>query len=253
MAINALIIDDESSSRDALAAKLRKCAPDVVLAGMAQNATEGLEMIHRLKPELVFLDIEMPVMNGFSMLEHLDEIPFEVVFTTAYDQYAITAFRFSALNYLLKPIDVEELEKTMAQFRRKKEKQNQGIGSDQLQFLLQTMKTAGGLIQKLALPTAEGFQMVSISEITRLQSDSNYTLFFLAGGKPLMVSRTMKEYEEMLEEYNFFRVHNSHIINLQHMQRYVKGEGGYVVMNDGTTIEVSVRRKPGFLQKLTRL
>ena len=252
MNIRSIIIDDEKKSREALEEKIKKFCPDVEIVATAENAQQGMEAISKLQPELVFLDIEMPVTNGFSMLEKINALNFEVIFTTAYDQYAIKAIRFSALDYLLKPIDAEELQKAIEQYKKKKEKPGPLHPLEQFRFLMESMKTANDPFNKLALPTSDGFHMVYIKDIIRLQSDSNYTTFYLQGGKSLVVSKTMKEYEEMLEEYHFFRVHNSHIINLHLMNKYIKGEGGYVIMEDGSSIEVSTRRKQAFLQKLAK-
>lgn len=250
--IRAILVDDEAQSREALSAKLKRNCPQVVLLEQCASAGEGIEAIARHTPDLVFLDIEMPVMNGFSMLETIGNISFDVIFTTAYDQYAIRAIRFSALDYLLKPVDVEELKQAVAQHEERIRQRQTPAPQHQLAALLQDFRAVQGGHNKIALPTSDGYQLVQVREIVRVESDNNYCVFYFSEGKKFVVSRTLKEYEELLEEYNFCRVHNSHLVNMQYVNRYMKGEGGYVIMDDGTSIEVSVRRKPAFLQQLTR-
>jgi len=244
--INAIIIDDERHSCDALKMLLEKCCSQVQVSAMCYSAEEGIKKIHELKPQLVFLDIEMPHMNGFQMLEQLPAINFEIIFTTSYDQYAITAFKFSALDYLLKPVDREELEKAI----QKVSKKITPPVSQQLEILLQKINQPAIIIQKIALPTMQGLEFVPVDSIINCSSNNNYTEFFLADKKRLLVSRTLKEVEDMLADHSFLRVHNSHVVNVNAITRYVKGEGGYLVMTDGSTVDVSRSRKDLLLQKL---
>lgn len=244
--INAIIIDDERHSCDALKMLLDKCCKDVQVVAVCYSAEEGIKKINELKPQLIFLDIEMPHMNGFQMLEQLHSIDFEIIFTTSYDQYAITAFKFSALDYLLKPIDREELQKAVEKVSRK----ISPPVSQQLEILLQKINQPAITIQRIALPTMQGLEFVPVDSIISCSSSNNYTEFFLGDKKKLLVSRTLKEVEDMLADHSFLRVHNSHVVNLNAITRYVKGEGGYLVMTDGSTVDVSRSRKELLMQKL---
>ena len=244
--LRAIIIDDERHSCDALQMLLDKCCTQVQVAAICHSANEGLKKIIELRPDLIFLDIEMPYMNGFQMLEQLPAINFEIIFTTSYDQYAITAFKFSALDYLLKPVDREELEKALQKVSKKI---NPPV-SQQLEILLQKINQPTLAIQRIALPTMQGLEFVPVESIISCSSSNNYTEFFLKDKKKLLVSRTLKETEDMLADHSFIRVHNSHIVNLNAITRYVKGEGGYLVMADGSTVDVSRSRKELLMQKL---
>ena len=205
-----------------------------------------MKAIKEQQPQIVFLDIEMPKMNGFEMLEKLSEIHFEIIFTTSYDQYAIKAIRFSALDYLLKPIDREELQRAV---QKVTQRLHQPL-PQQLEILLQKLHQPVSSIQKLALPTMEGLQMVDVNSIISCASDSNYTLFLLKNKQKLIASRTLKDIEEMLEEYSFLRVHHSYLVNLNEVNKYIRGEGGYLIMSDDSTVDVSRSRKETLLKKL---
>jgi two-component system LytT family response regulator len=244
--IKAIIIDDEIHCRKTLAMLLKEYCPGVEVIEQCSDAESGLATIQRMKPDLVFLDIEMPNMNGFEMLEKLPEIQFEIIFTTSYDQYAIKAIRFSALDYLLKPVDREELQKAV---QKVTQRQNHQL-PQQLEILLQKIQKPASSIQKIALPTMDGLQMVSVDSIISCASDSNYTIFLLKNKQKLIASRTLKEIEEMLEEHSFLRVHHSYMINLNEVNKYIKGEGGYLIMSDDSTVDVSRSRKEMLLKKL---
>lgn len=244
--IKAIIIDDEIHCRKTLGMLLKEYCPDVQVTEECDEAASGLAAIQKLKPDLVFLDIEMPKMNGFEMLEKLPEINFEIIFTTSYDQYAIKAIRFSALDYLLKPVDREELQKAVQKVIQRLHHPL----PQQLEILLQKLHQPVSPIQKIALPTMEGLQMIAVDSIISCASDSNYTVFLLKNKQKLIVSRTLKEVEEMLEEYSFLRVHNSYLVSLNEIDKYVKGEGGYLVMTDGSAIDVSRSKKEALLNKL---
>lgn len=244
--INAIIIDDERHSCDALKMLLDKCCPQIQVTGICHSGAEGIKKINELKPELIFLDIEMPYMNGFQMLELIPKIDFEIIFTTSYDQYAIKAFKFSALDYLLKPVDREELEKAVQKISKKVNP----VIPQQLEILLQKLNQPSVPVQRIALPTMQGLEFVPVESIIRCSSSNNYTEFFLTDKKRLLVSRTLKEVEDMLAEHSFLRVHHSHIVNLNAITRYVKGEGGYLIMADGSTVDVSRSRKEELMKKL---
>ncbi|MBK7665883.1 MAG: response regulator transcription factor [Sphingobacteriaceae bacterium] len=189
----------------------------------------------------------MPFKNGFSLLEKVKNPEFEVIFTTAYNDYAIKAIKFSALDYLLKPIEVDELKAAIAKLERIEKNSNTKIKSDAIDLLLANLK---GKSAKIAVPTFDGLQMLNAEDIIKCVANESYTQIYLVGGQKIMVSRLLKEYEELLENYNFFRIHNSTLINLKHVTKYVKGEGGYVVMSDGESCEVSRRKKNELLSKL---
>lgn len=244
--IRAVIVDDEQNSSEALEILLKESCPYVQILANCNSAELALEKIPRLKPDLIFLDIEMPNINGFQLLERLPEKNFEVIFTTSYDQYAVKAFKFSALDYLLKPIDRDELEQAV----QKLEKPVQHNLTEQLTILMQRISQPPSAFQKIALPTMQGLELVPVSSIISCTSNNNYTEFILSDKRKILVSRTLKDVEEMLHDYSFVRVHNSHIINLNAVTRYVKGEGGYLIMSDGSTIDVSRGKKELLMQKL---
>lgn len=243
--INAIIVDDEPYCCEMLSLLLQKYCPEVNVVSICLSGTQAIEDIQKRNPQLVFLDIEMPQMSGFDLLQKLPEINFQIIFTTSYDQYAIKAIRFSALDYLLKPIDEEELQSAV----KKTIKNLLPSVPSQLEVLLQKMKPSFAN-PKIALPTLEGLQMVPVNNIISCNSDSNYTVFSLKGKQKIVVSRTLKEMEELLEEYSFIRVHHSHLINLNEISKYVRGEGGYLLMSDGSNINVSKSKKEFLLKKL---
>lgn len=244
--IKAIIIDDERHCSDTLHMLLDEYCPEVMVIGEYASAMAGLEAIGKTKPNLIFLDIEMPLMNGFQLLEQFNQIPFAVIFTTGYDHYAVKAFRFSALDYLLKPVDAEELQKAV----QKAVQQLKPPLPQQLEVLLQKLSHPATNIHKIAIPTMDGLQMIALNAIISCASDSNYTTFFLEHHQKLTASQTLKEVEAVLEEHTFLRVHNSYLVNLNKVVKYVKGMGGYLLMSDGNTIDVSRSRKDALLKKL---
>ena len=244
--LKAIIIDDEPYCCEILAAMLESDCPDVAIVNICNNANDALIAIKQKSPDLVFLDVEMPKMNGFEMLEQLPAINFHLIFTTSYDQYALKAIRFSAIDYLLKPIDREELKKAVEKVRQR----IQVPLPQQLEILMQKIKHPSNPVNKIALPTMEGLQMIPIETIISCESDDNYTTLKLKSGKKLLVTRSLKEIEESLEQHSFIRVHRSHLVNLNEIEKYIKGEGGYLVMSDGTTIDVARNKKEMLLKKL---
>lgn len=243
----AIIIDDEKESIYILQVLLNTYCPEIAVVATCASGNEGIQAIQIHQPHLVFLDIEMPQMNGFSMLEKLGEYSFEVIFVTAYNQYAIKAFKFSAFDYLLKPIDAEDLLKTVQKWKNKKANPNP---LEQFQHLLQSLKNPISSIQKMVIPTADGFQFVKIDDIIRLETAGNFTVFHLNGKTQLISTQILKEWEDTLQNHSFFRIHNSHIINLQYIKKYIKGDNGQVIMEDGTSLDISRRRKEEFLAKM---
>lgn len=248
--IKAIIIEDELRGRNALAKMLDTFDDKLVLLGMAENAETGKQLIADLKPDLVFLDIEMPHKNGFDLLAETQGKKFEVIFTTAYNQYAIKAFKFSAIDYLLKPIDLDELERAIDKAIERMNSHKRNDANLGIDVLLQNIKNLSSNGNKIALPTLDGLVFVPIKDIIRCESDANYTQFFILNEKPLVISKTLKEFEDMLETHDFVRVHHSHLINMLHIKRYIKGEGGIIVMIDNSEVEVSRRKKELFLEKL---
>ena len=244
--IKTIIVDDERHSCDALKMLLEKCCSQVQVIATCYSGAEAIEAINEQNPQLIFLDIEMPHMNGFQMLEQIPEINFEIIFTTSYDQYAITAFKFSALDYLLKPVDREELQKAV----EKVSKKINPVIPEQLQILLQKINQPAVQVQRIALPTMQGLEFIHVDSIIRCCASNNYTEFYLNNKTKLLVSRTLKDVEDMLTDHAFLRVHNSHIVNVNAITRYVKGEGGYLVMSDGASVDVSRSRKDLLMQRL---
>ena len=244
--IKAIIVDDEPHCCEVLQILLQRYCPEVDVIATCHSGEKALESIALLKPQLVFLDIEMPRMNGFEMLEKSKEISFELIFTTSYNQYAIKAIRFCALDYLLKPVDREELQ---AAVNRVQQKLARPL-SQQLEILLQKINQGSSSVQRIALPTMEGLQLVPVHEIISCASSSNYTIFHLKGKEKITVSRTLKEMEEMLEDHSFLRVHHSFLVNLNEISRYVRGEGGYLVMSDGSSVDVSRSKKETLLRRI---
>jgi len=244
--ITATIVDDEPFCCESLATLLERYCPAVKVLDICYSASAALQSIQQHPPNILFLDIEMPHMNGFELLEKLPEINFQLIFTTSFDQYAIKAIQFSALDYLLKPIEREELQKAV-------QKVVHGMHHplpQQIEILLQKLSHPTIAVNKIAIPTMEGLQMIFVESVISCTSDSNYTILHLKNKQKITASRTLKEIEEMLEDYSFARVHHSYLVNLNEIEKYIKGEGGYLVMSDGTTIDVSRSRKEMLLKKL---
>lgn len=239
--ITALIIDDEPGARKTLRDLLAALAPEIQLLDEASNVADGIALINRYAPELVFLDVQMPDGTGFDLLSNLHEINFKTIFVSAFDSFAITAFKYSAVDYLLKPVDATELLRAIEKLKAPDEQPNQKI-----KVLLGNRKA----IEKIALPSVEELFFVKPDEIIRCQSDNNYTRFFLKSGQNILVCKTLKDYEELLEPLGFFRIHKSDLINLQYLKKYKRGEGGMVTLDDGTQLEVSRRRKDDFLRAI---
>ncbi|NOY49570.1 MAG: response regulator transcription factor [Chlorobi bacterium] len=239
--IASVIIDDELQSRNALRNILIDYCADVDILGEADNAEEGIKIIRETKPELVFLDINMPDQNGFQLLESIGNIKFHVVFVTAYDQYAIKAIKFSALDYILKPIDPQQIIDSVNKLKSLQPRNRQV--AERISNLLDNKDK----IDKIALPTITGFRFVKIKSIIRCEADNNYTSFFLESKESILVTRTLKHYEDILKHDDFVRVHQSHLINIDYVEEYVKGDGGFVKMSDGSEVGISRRKKEIFL------
>lgn len=244
----ALIIDDENRTRDLIAKMINSFGLDVEAIPAAGNVEEGIEAIEQHQPELVILDIQMPDGTGFDVLKAVPKKNFEVIFVTAHEEFAIKAIKFSALDYILKPVDVEELrgaiERALATIDMKKDE----VQFDALQHNIHPQQK-----KRLVLKTQESVHVVELDQIIRCESDRNYTSFYLTGGKKILVSKTLKEYETLLTGYNFLRVQQSHLINLDYVERYDKGNGGSVVMKDGSEVPLSQAKRDIFFKILENL
>jgi len=244
--INAIIIDDEPHCIDHLKRTLRLLAASKVrVLGAFEGVNEGLAAIEELKPDLIFLDIQLKNETGFDLLRQIDPARLSIIFTTAYDQYAVQAFKFSALDYLLKPIDEDDL---LDSLHRVSDSMDRKRTLARYDVLFEHLNRMPNTPPKIALPSMEGWDFVPIADIIRCQAQGNYTLFIISEGKQMLVSQTLKGYEKLLEEHGFFRVHHAHLVNLSRIAKYHKS--GFVTMDDGTTIDVSTRRKEAFLSKI---
>jgi two-component system LytT family response regulator len=253
--LRTIIIDDEPDNVELLALQLARHCPQVDIVGQFTDSPTALPALRTLRPALVFLDIEMPMLNGFQLLEQLGEIPFQVVFVTAYNQYAVRAFRFAALDYLLKPVDTIDLVNTVRRAEQASLTTNL-TGVAQLDLLrawypqsLPGNVPASALPTKMAIPHANGLTFVDTSQILYAESDSNYTNFVLVTGEKYLVSKTLGDVQDMLESRNFLRVHRQYVVNLDHIKRLVKGEGTYLVLTDGSSIPVSRQQKERLMER----
>lgn len=248
--IRAGIVEDEYHSRETLRKLVERHCPEVEVVFLAADVEEAQKSLLAHTIDLLFLDIQLPGKSGFDLLESLGEVHFELVFTTSYADYAIHAIKFYALDYLLKPIGIVELEEAVARVRKK-----MGVNPNRqaLGQLQQALQVQGMQDNKMAFPIRDGYLFLRVGDIVRCESDGRYTWIYMLGGKRHLLSRHLKEFENLLTPFGFFRVHHLHIINLQHLKHYQKGEGGRVTLVDGHEIEVSRRRKKQFLEQLTRL
>lgn len=245
--IRAIIVDDEPKNRKILRTLIEKFCPQVGIEHEAGSAREAIGFISESKPDLLFLDIEMPYGNAFDLLDELMPIDFEIIFITAFDEYMLKAFKYSALDYLLKPVNIEELQ---AAVERASKKINSKNINQQLSSLLQNLDAKRALGAKIAIPTNDSYVFVTMKEILRLEARGNYTCIHTTDGSKHISSRNIKQYDEMLADKQFFRIHNSHIINMEHVRKYRRGRGGEVEMADGAVLEVATRRKDAFLALL---
>lgn len=232
---NIIIIDDEAHCTNVLQSLIKKTHSDYVITGIFTNSLEGLEFIKKNPPDLLFLDIEMPNLNGFGLLDNLLPIDFDVIFTTAYDQYAIKAFRYSAINYLLKPITEKSIVKAFSNWEKRRKK----TSGKQWQLFQEYLKNSNKECSQIALPTGVGYQIVEIKNIVRCQSDSNYTNIYCKDNNRVLISRTLKEIEELLKDHGFLRIHQSHLINPQYVKGILKHHGGSLIMQDDQEVPVS--------------
>ncbi len=243
--MKALIVDDEPKNIRILQGLLTDFCPQVQVVGEAQGADPAATLIRSLQPDVVFLDIEMPYGNGFDLLDKVMPVNFEIIFITAFDEYTLKAFRYSALDYLLKPVSIDELKEAVEKAERKLQQRQINL---QLENLLFNFRRQTNL-QKIAVPWMDGLIFMPLAEIIRFEARGGYSHIFARDQRRFLCSRTIKEYEDILPEDIFYRIHNSHLINLNHIKKYHKGRGGVIEMEDGAMIEVASRRKEEFLAK----
>ena len=247
--LTAVIVDDEEAPRSILSGLLQRRHPEIQVLGVADDVPSGLDLIRRQSPQVIFLDIELKDRTGFDLLHALGDQRPHVIFTTAHESYAVKAIRFSALDYLLKPIDAAELQDAITKAMRALESPAR---PELFEALLKNMDRSSGN-RMIALPVSEGLEMVNVNEIIECESDSNYTTVHLRESKRLVISRTLKEFEDMLSHRDFVRVHHSHLVNTKHIKKYIKGEGGEVIMSNNKNIPVSRRMKQALMDSLERL
>jgi two-component system, LytTR family, response regulator len=246
--LKALIVDDELKSRENLKIMIEDFCKDVEVVALASTVTEALDFNTLYKPQIVFLDIQMNRETGFDFLNKVNQINFEVIFTTAYSEYAIEAIKFSAIDYLLKPIDIEELKVSIQRIENKK---SSFLLKDKLDYLLQNIKVDNTENFKLVLPSLQGLVCVNFKDIIFCETASSNTIFHMRQGQKYMVSRSLKEYDELLTKYGFFRIHNAYLIHLKEVKKYIRGDNGYVMMSNDTQLQVSKRKKDPFLTKVS--
>ena len=244
--IRSIIIDDEQHCVRSLLSDLQQHCPSIEVVDTCSSATEGIMAIKKWNPDLVFLDVEMPWMNGFEMLELLDQINFAIIFTTAFDQFAAKAFRISAIDYLLKPIDVNDLKEAV---KKAMEKIQQRSGVENIANLLQNIKQPEGN-QRIAFPGREGFEFVEAGKVIYAQAEGSYTHVFLNDKRKLVISKTLSDIEEMLPPDLFHRIHHSTLVNLSHVTHLYKSDGGYIVLENGEKLAVSKSKKDGLMERL---
>jgi two-component system, LytTR family, response regulator len=248
--IKTIIIEDEENSRVVLTKILEEFFQNIEIIATCKNNREAKEAIESLKPDLVLSDVELKHESVFTMLQQLTAIDFEIIFITGYDKYAIQAIKFSALDYLLKPFSKTELANAIQHYEQR---QNKKQSIQQFDALFHNLKHFQKDSKKIALPTANGLTIFPLNEILYCEAEINYTNFFLTSNQKILDTKTLKEYEELLDDYDFFRVHKSFLINLHHVKHFSKAEGGTVTMSNGAVVEVSRRKKDEFLKRITSM
>ncbi len=247
--LKTVIIDDEPDAVNFISSIICEYCPGLELAGKAFDVHEGVEVIKELKPDLVFLDVEMPHGTGFDLLGSFPEKEFDVVFITAFNHYAIKAIKFSAVDYILKPINVNEFIESVNKVMQKRSN-SMFRGNENIKALLENLRTA--IPSRLAIPTSEGMEYLNPKDIIRIEADRSYSWFYLTGERKMLVSKNLKEFQDLLSDRHFFRPHNSHLINLKYVKKYIRREGGYIEMLDGSEIPVSRNRKDLFHVHMSR-
>jgi two-component system, LytTR family, response regulator len=247
--LKAILVDDELNCTDVLHWQIETYCPSVNVLCECNSPEDAIEKIKLLQPDVVFLDIEMPGMNAFEMLNILKPIDFEVIFTTAYNQFAVEAFKENAADYLLKPIEKSDLIMAVDKLLHKENVNSK----EKMETLLKLFKEQMKVNKKIALPTSDGITFLNVDQIVRVESESNYSFVHLFTGENICITKTLKQIEESLEGQPFYRVHQSHLVNLNHIVKYVRDDGGYLVMSDKTTITVARQRKDGFMDLFSKI
>lgn len=248
--LTAVLIDDEKNALEVLDMQLAHFCKEVTVVEKCNSGEQGIAAIRKHQPDLVFVDIEMPHVNGFDVLKDTVGLSYEVIFTTAYDQFAIRAIKFSALDYLLKPVDSSELQ---AAVKKASDKKGSGSMEAKLTVLLQQLQQPARNQERIALPVGEAMQFFHADEILRCESESNYTHIFLSNGKKITTAKTLKDVEEALMGFPFYRIHQSHLVNMNHISKVIKADGGYVLMDDGTTLTISRNKKEAFFESFRKV
>lgn len=245
--LSCVIVDDEVHCTETLKYELEKHCPQVQLLATINNPQHAKQVIENLNPSIVFLDIEMPGMSGFELLNSFEQTPFSVVFVTAYDQYALQAFKFAAVDYILKPVDGIELEQTVSRIQKQI---YPALNDSQLKLVLNSLYQMEEKHSKIALNNGNKIEIVTIKDIIRCEADSNYCKIFLNDNRDLYLSKTLKDVEQMLSDQHFIRVHNKHLVNCTHVQNYLKSDGGILTMSDGCEIQVTRYNKKEVISML---
>ena len=251
--ITAVLIDDDQNLRSGMKQLLSRYAPEIVIIGEAESVKSGVDVMDNLQTQVVFLDIQMTDGTGFDVLEQIAQrkgkSTSHIVFITAHEQYAIKAFRFSALDFLLKPVDPDELEKVIEKIKNVLVKNDDYAHID---LLLENIRKKVDNFKRIALSNSDGIHLFEVSDIIRCESEDNYTKFFIKNSKPILISKTLKEYEDLLTEHGFERIHQSHLINIAYLKSYIKKDGGYVVMADDTNLPISQRKRESLQEILKK-
>jgi two-component system, LytTR family, response regulator len=238
--ITAVLIDDDKHLREGLKALLERYTNDIKIIGEAESVKTGIVTLEKLQPQVVFLDIHLSDGTGFDILEKLGKTTAHIIFITAHEQYAVKAFKFSALDFILKPVDPEELQNTIEKIKQAVGKNN---SFEHIDLLLENIRKKVDNFKRIALSTSDGIHLFEVSDIIRLEARVNYTEFFIKNHKPVLIAKTLKEYEELLTEHGFERIHQSHLINLSYLKSYIKTDGGYAIMADNTNIPIAQSKK----------
>jgi two-component system LytT family response regulator len=247
--LRTIIVDDEPDAVKFIESISAEYCPNLEIVGKANSAKEGVKLINEEEPDLVFLDVEMPHGSGFDLLSNFPQKDFDVIFITAFNHYAIKAIKFSAVDYILKPININEFVEAVKKVETARQKNRSSNSS--INALLENIRSA--MPSKLAIPTSDGMEYLNTNEIVRVEADRSYSWFYLTDKRKYLVSRNLKEYQELLGDRNFFRTHNSHLINLEFVKKFVRQEGGYVLMTDGSNVPISRSKKELFLEQMAKL
>lgn len=250
MTLKAVIVEDEKHSRETLRTLLEEFCEDVKIIATASSVNEAVKVLSVFSPDVVFLDIELQSGVGFDILNQIKEPNFEIIFTTAFEKYAIKAIKFSSLDYLLKPIDLDELQQAIEKARNRLDK---SVSRQQIETLIQNLSQENPRQEKICLATTSGMEFISIEDIIVCKADGSYTSFILKNKNPLLVSKHLKEYENLLADQQFMRVHNSYLINLKEVKKYIKSDGGYIIMSNDMHVSISPRKKEELIGVMKRL